>query len=745
MFVVSERAIPYSLPVLLTLGTGVEATALFQTALKMVLLPVSFFTALSAALYPTLARLDSRRDGDFDAVLGLALRGSVTFALGWSALFILSGPAIIEWVFGSAFTPAAPLLLLLLPYLVLSALWQMSLYALTATGDERMVRDASLLSALLAAVTVLLLAPGLGAVAAPLALALALSGALGLAPVPLRQASGRPRGPTPLARTPADHDSQHARRCWIAKTRRGAGPGARRDRGGPSRSHLPGRRIPGRRAAPRVVAPRRAAACTHESNVMNAPAHGFTSAHARAGLGRENLLAAALAGLVGVAFLASAQMVLLIGAVAAGVLFLSVGAQRLAIGRATALFLVFVFLMVSFGRDFSYLHIDAGVLPLYVTELVLGILLIASLHRWLQHRLATDGLWHAASLLLAAYIILGLARLPVALGGYGREAVRDAVVCTYALFAFLTAWLLPSRREIHLFGMFVVVGSVLASGSIVLNAVYGEGTPTSTPGVVRYGAGIQAFSATFTALIWTALLTTGRLSRRQAVGGGLLVATQSLVSLLLVQHRSQLLALIAGVVVIALANPHRRRIGSLGLTVAVGVALLALLAAIGVLPIGGHPLWEATVERAASSFDPAADSSTDWRVQVNRHVLSEVLAKPLTGIGFGPAIAFRYSNGREEVVDPHNSFVAVLYRLGFPTALLLFTSLGLLSRRAWVAGQSADREKLSLLLSAQAGLVAMAVFASFNVVLEGPYLGLFFWIPVGILMRLTSRPAGGEA
>lgn len=180
MFLVSERAIPYSLPLLLTLTTGVEATALFQAAFKMVLLPVSFFTALSAALYPTLARLDSRQDGDLDTVLGLALRGSVTFALGWVALFILCGPALIELVFGAAFAPAGRLLLLLLPYLVLSAVWQMSLYVLTAMGTERVVRNSSLLSVVLAAVTVILLGPGLGASAAPVALAVALTGAIGV-------------------------------------------------------------------------------------------------------------------------------------------------------------------------------------------------------------------------------------------------------------------------------------------------------------------------------------------------------------------------------------------------------------------------------------------------------------------------------------------------------------------------------------------------------------------------------------
>lgn len=181
MFMLSERAIAYALPLMLTLGAGVEATALFQAAFKMVLLPVSFFTALSAALYPALARYGAREAGDLDPTLGLALRGSVAFALGWVSLFILSGPDLIEVTFGSAFAAAAPLLRLLLPYLVLSALWQMSLYYLTATGVERVVRDASLLGSLLAAGLVLLLAPWLGAAAAPGALATALLAGLTLA------------------------------------------------------------------------------------------------------------------------------------------------------------------------------------------------------------------------------------------------------------------------------------------------------------------------------------------------------------------------------------------------------------------------------------------------------------------------------------------------------------------------------------------------------------------------------------
>ena len=129
---------------------------------------------------------------------------------------------------------------------------------------------------------------------------------------------------------------------------------------------------------------------------------------------------------------------------------------------------------------------------------------------------------------------------------------------------------------------------------------------------------------------------------------------------------------------------------------------------------------------------------------MNRYLIAEIQRSPLLGAGFGQEISLRYHSTDSHDVDPHNSFVAIAYRMGVPAAICLFLAILLISRRAGQVVRRQDMLQASYLLACLGSFVSLCVFAAFNVVLEGPYMGIFFWLFLGLLLRFSAHPDRSE-
>ncbi|MCO5327220.1 MAG: hypothetical protein M9964_09230, partial [Solirubrobacterales bacterium] len=97
-----------------------------------------------------------------------------------------------------------------------------------------------------------------------------------------------------------------------------------------------------------------------------------------------------------------------------------------------------------------------------------------------------------------------------------------------------------------------------------------------------------------------------------------------------------------------------------------------------------------------------------------------------------------------DVAGPHNSFVNFLYRLGIPAFLALAFIVFIAARNAWrgVRDESTsvtDRVTVTTLL---AMLFAGIAASGFNEGLTGPFLGLFFWVPLGMLLLWPAAGRG---
>jgi hypothetical protein len=145
-----------------------------------------------------------------------------------------------------------------------------------------------------------------------------------------------------------------------------------------------------------------------------------------------------------------------------------------------------------------------------------------------------------------------------------------------------------------------------------------------------------------------------------------------------------------------------------------------------------------------------SDNNTKWRLTNWRYGFSQIAKRPLTGIQLGgpevpPSVCKTGCNQltpNDPTVLPgsdlHNSVLAIPLRFGIP-AFLLFVIFELIvishGKRA------ASRSGVVRWLLACHLLTLFTAMSA--VVLEGPYMGIFFWLTGGLVIGVSSL--GGEA
>jgi hypothetical protein len=143
-------------------------------------------------------------------------------------------------------------------------------------------------------------------------------------------------------------------------------------------------------------------------------------------------------------------------------------------------------------------------------------------------------------------------------------------------------------------------------------------------------------------------------------------------------------------------------------------------------------------------------SNASWRLAIWKYDLKEGAKQPVFGVGYGRPTNFhwgghvydgRKGNGtNEDVSGPHNSFVNIFFRMGVLGALSLLALVALAAVRVWpwVRSGDAPTEERATLVALAAMLVFTTGVAAINVSLEGPFMGIFFWTILGLLLVLPK-------
>jgi O-antigen ligase len=379
--------------------------------------------------------------------------------------------------------------------------------------------------------------------------------------------------------------------------------------------------------------------------------------------------------------------------------------------------------------------------PLYVTEPLLALLTLGVAVRLLVR--ANDRSESVPrSKALRFLLLLGFVMFVPALGGlaartsaFDYATARNILLIVYPLFAVIVVLATDLRNSYKRWFLVAVGGPAIALLLVVTGHAGSEGA-TST-GAIRVAGYTFALAFGIAPIVLAAAAREGLIRSLYAIAG----ATPFLIGLVFVNHRSAWLAFIAAAAILFV-----RRISP---PVIVGLAIVVcgfVLLSLATSPNSTLGQEIARAKTVTSTTDPNAQ----FRLNFWKAALAKSIDSPLIGAGFDPYpanIVPPESTGFDPFPAPHNSFVAIAYRIGFIPALIFLALLVNLIRRGFRASvERAEPRDRAICLALTAIVVYAGFTSAFNVFLEAPYAGPLFWTAVGLLAyAVFAEPFGSGA
>jgi O-antigen ligase len=399
-------------------------------------------------------------------------------------------------------------------------------------------------------------------------------------------------------------------------------------------------------------------------------------------------------------------------------------------------------------RGFAYL----GVEPIFVGEAVLALGLLCVLASGVATISRLPVVWP-----LLAFMAWGALRTFPDIRIYGLDALRDGVIWGYALFAMMTAvcllrsgWL---ARVMETYGKLLPAFLVAQPVLLAVSYLFGDNLPTipgSTISVVTVKAGDAGVHyAGIAAFLLLGLFAQRRgrtLISRQVrewilwtcwAAGSLVVAALS---------RGGMLAIVSAIFLVFLFKRAPRRLAR--------IALPAILLVLCLLPFGtsidvdeGRSISPGQVgANITSIFDNSpgtADGTKEWRLEWWEEIVHYTVFGDYFWLGKGFGINLADDDGFQVLGDsslrsPHNGHLTILARMGVPGlvfwAVLQLTFVSGLVRAISHARRRHEEGWVRLHIWILAYWFSFMVNGSFDVFLEGPQGGIWFWSLCGFGM-----------
>lgn len=413
----------------------------------------------------------------------------------------------------------------------------------------------------------------------------------------------------------------------------------------------------------------------------------------------------------------------------------ALGALAIVLVRPEALLLGWFAAILVNGRWLTYHQVG----PLYVTEPFLALLVFGVIAGILV-RLATPSGIALPGRALRFLIVLVVVMLVPALVGLGLRTSsfdyatgRNLLLILYPIFALIVACVTDLRR-FYRHWFIISVGAPALALLLVVTGHTGPEGATST-GAIRVASYTFALAFGIAPIVLIAAAQERLIKPLVAAAGSI----PFLVGLTFVNHRSAWLAFLAAVAIL-----FGRRISP---TVLVG-SLVAVTAGFIILT---HPVSRVSTVgeevARAKSVTSTSDPNARFRLSFWEAAMARSLRSPLVGNGFDPypeSIVPPEGGTVDPFPAPHNSFVAIAYRIGFIPFLIMLVMLLDLIRRGFRASKERSTPRDRAICAALTSIVAYTgVTSAFNVFLEAPYAGPLFWTSVGLLaLAVYAEPAG---
>lgn len=398
-----------------------------------------------------------------------------------------------------------------------------------------------------------------------------------------------------------------------------------------------------------------------------------------------------------------------------------------------------------FGRGFAYV----GLPPLFVGELFLALGLgVAAWERTLREGMS----FSPAKALVWLMGWTAIRTLPY-LSVYGLDAIRDAMIVGYGLYALIIAGLLVRhaaqlRVLIERYRAMVWLVPLIAVPLYYLFRQAPESIPTwpwapdiqmiqNKPGdVMVHLTGVTAF----------VLLG----FRRRSLT--LLVVLVIGIAAAAVSGRGGMLGFALSMGALAMLKPTAARFGRFAYVLAVVVVLGLVVDTSGIRTNEGNrsvsveQLWQNVQSLVGQSEQDMLATTTEWRLEWWGEIVDYTIFGPhfMTGKGFGVNLGDADGFAVDEegsLRSPHNGHLTMLARGGVPGLLLWVFVHGLwvlALLHAWREARQAGAHRWEAFLSlCMIYWLAALINGSFDVYLEGPMGGIWFWSLFGIGLAAT--------
>ncbi len=419
-------------------------------------------------------------------------------------------------------------------------------------------------------------------------------------------------------------------------------------------------------------------------------------------------------------------------------------------------YLIFLLLGYQFlGKGFAYL----GHYPVFVGEIgvalgVLSLLLVLIT----RGRLYGKRLASAEVILLILFLIWSTVRTIPFIPVYSFTTLRDAALFGYSAFAVLIILLMSGRRLeqfLGIYGGFIPIFLLWLPILYVVRQVIGfdyklPGSDVSLLWVKFGDAGVHL--GMVGAYL---LLRLDRFLKSRPWNIGMILALWMLWGGAWIvygtQGRAGMVAALLGVFSVILMRPKTRWDRPLLLGVVLIVFLMATNLQLTSSKQGVNISFDqltANVVSLVAEGEGRLESTKEWRLDWWKEIINYTFAGRYFWIGKGYGVNLAVADGFENQLfpglrSPHNVFMTILARSGVPGFVLwcLFL-LSLCVKLIWGIFRSM-RANLTLeayvLMWLLASLLAFLFNASFDVFLEGPMGGIWFWSLAGFAIVYSQH------
>ena len=414
------------------------------------------------------------------------------------------------------------------------------------------------------------------------------------------------------------------------------------------------------------------------------------------------------------------------------------------------------------GRGFAYL----GFPPLYVGEIALltgAAVLVGS--RALLPSFAT-----MPSVILAVTMIWVMARTLPFLGSYGFDSLRDSTVIMYGGFAFIvTGLLLEDARRINIvLHHYRLMLATLPAMFVAL--LLNKYAPDDVPHLLGPSP-IVNVGATQIGTHLAGVMVFALIGYRKVSALWVFMWFATLAPVISTNRGAALSVVVPVVFAMTMLGQFRLMFTTLKIGLVVFTAVLALESMFGQYheaseswdrPISAHQILENALSIVGQSGEQS-EGTKKWRLDWWDIIIKDTIHGPnfWTGRGFGVNLAEQdgfagpdmLANGQNRALtrSPHNAQMTILARAGVPGlvlwALLLASWFGMLMKMMLTARVRGHKQWADLFLFIGCYTAAIVINASFDVVLEGPVQGIWFWclfgFGIGSVMIYRAEPFDG--